>query len=127
MNGFAALLENGSIMSQGREISTADIEWTPAAFPGVQLKHLLKAVDTDGRFSIHLVRVRDGHEIGDHAHATQHELHQVIEGFGLCVLSDREIDYAPGSCAVMPQGARHRVVAQGGDLHLLATFVPALL
>jgi quercetin dioxygenase-like cupin family protein len=96
-------------------------------FKGVDLKHLITGQDTGGRFSLHLVRIEEGCAIGDHVHATQYELHEVVEGTGECRMADKAIAYLPGLCTVIPEGVHHSVIAHQGALYLLATFVPPLL
>lgn len=120
--------EGGKIHSANREVCVADIGWAPhTSFQGVYLKHLVTAAETEGRFSTHLVRIAAGHEIGEHTHATQYELHEVLDGTGICHMGGSDIAYLPGVCAVITEGVPHKVVADDQDLYLFAKFVPALL
>jgi quercetin dioxygenase-like cupin family protein len=83
--------------------------------------------DTGGRLSLHHVRVDPGCAIGDHTHAGQVEIHDVISGEGTCTLAGREIRYVPGIMGIMPADTVHRVDAGAEGLLLLATFSPPLV
>jgi len=111
------------------QIRSADaLVWNPhAKFQGVSLKHLITGSDTDGRLSLHHVKIDPGCAIGDHTHAGMVEIHDVISGEGACVLEGQEIRYSLGSMGVMPADRVHRVVAGKNGLLLLATFSPALV
>jgi quercetin dioxygenase-like cupin family protein len=116
------------VTADGAAKSATDLPWRQhATFTGVALKHLVTGAETGGAFSVHLVRLEPGAEIGDHVHETSWELHEVAGGGGECVLEGNVIPYAPGSVAVMPLNAGHRVRAGKDGLRLLAKFVPALL
>ena len=128
MNHIFAQLENGTVFPGNDRTQAADIPWNPhPAFAGVALKHLVTGADTDGAFSAHLVRLEPGAEIGAHSHGTNWELHQVTEGSGVCDLEGADLEYRPGTSAVMPMGKTHRVRAGGEGLRILAFFAPALL
>ena len=115
-------------MLPGSSVSADALAWNDhTSFKGVSLKHLVRGEKTEGKYSCHLVRVRAGHEIGDHMHEGRWESHQVIEGDGTLTLGDRKVEYVPGVTAVIPEGLKHKVIAGDTDLYLLATFVPALL
>jgi quercetin dioxygenase-like cupin family protein len=118
----------GKIFSEthGKDIDA--IAWNPhAKFKGVALKHLVTGETTQGKFSCHLVKVQAGHEIGDHIHESQWELHEVLEGNGKGILLQQEMNYVPGAFAVIPQGKVHKIIAGNTDMYLFAKFVPALL
>jgi quercetin dioxygenase-like cupin family protein len=101
--------------------------WNPhPKFAGVALKHLVTAKDTGGRLSLHHVRIDPGCAIGDHAHAGQVEIHDVISGEGSCTVAGKEIRYHPGVMGIMPADTVHRVVAGKAGLLLLASFCPPL-
>ena len=103
------------------------LAWNPhAKFAGVAMRHLITGNDTGGRLSVHHVRIDPGCAIGDHTHAGQVEIHEVIAGEGSCTVGTREIRYVPGTIGVMPADTVHRVVAGNDGLLLLATFSPAL-
>jgi quercetin dioxygenase-like cupin family protein len=111
------------------EDRTADrLAWNPhAKFAGVAMKHLVTGSDTGGRLSVHHVKIDPGCAIGDHAHAGQVEIHEVIAGEGSCTIGTKEIRYVSGTIGVMPADTIHRVIAGKDGLLLLATFSPALL
>lgn len=105
-----------------------DLDWNPhPSFSGVELKHLVTGADTEGHFSVHLVRIAPGKAIGEHDHPASWELHEVAEGSGVCRMDTQELDYAPGAMAVLPAGRPHSVHAGEDGLKLLAKFIPALV
>jgi mannose-6-phosphate isomerase-like protein (cupin superfamily) len=123
-----SVFNEGEIFFRERKINAKDLEWNShASFTGVYLKHLVKGVSTDGKFSSHIVRVNAGFEIGDHMHEDKWEMHEVISGSGKCIIDGKEIDYRPGISTVVPEGITHRVMAGNEDLYILAKFVPSLL
>ncbi len=127
---LATGFEVGTVNFLDKQIAAESLAWNAhPKFQGVALKHLVTGADTGGRFSLHLVHVAAGCEIGDHVHAAQYEVHEVLDGTGRCVMGEKTIAYAPGVCAVIPEGVQHRVMAadSDGDLYLLATFVPPLV
>ncbi len=80
------LFNNGKLVLPEKEAGFAEIGWSKhPAFKGVELKHIITAKDTDGKFSCHLVRIAPGCSIGNHIHETQLETHEVIKGSGKCV------------------------------------------
>lgn len=112
----------------GRREAVRDLPWNASpVFPGVELKHLITGADTDGRTSLHLVRIAPGCVIGGHAHDPQWEVHEVLAGSGSCVMDGAEVDYAPGVMRVLPPCLEHEVRAGDRGLRLLAVFSPALL
>ncbi len=117
----------GALRLPDREISFADIPWTPhPAFEGVALKHIVTSAQTGGQFSFHLVKIAPGKTIGEHVHEAQLETHEVIAGRGVCVRSDAEIAYAPGVISILPASVPHAVTAGKDGLYLFAKFLPAL-
>lgn len=119
---------NGSVACVAGEASSTDLPWDAhPVFSGVALKHLVPGRDTGGRFSLHLVRVDSGCSLSEHSHAENWELHEVIEGEGVCRFAGCSVDYAPGVCGVLPAGVAHEVQAGPRGLCLLAVFTPALL
>ncbi len=111
-----------------RTVAQDRLAWNDhASFKGVALKHLIKGEKTGGKFSVHMVRVKAGYMIGDHIHEGKWEMHEVVSGKGSCDRDGVNIHYEPGVIAIIPENINHRVTADGGDLYLLATFVPALL
>jgi len=127
MTTFATPWNQGRVFWKDQE-KVGDIPWSPhAKFPGVALKHLVTAAETEGRMSCHLVRIDPGCAIGDHVHETQYELHEVIEGAGQAQVADKTIAYVPGVQVMVPEKVNHRIDAGEAPLYLLAKFVPALL
>lgn len=116
------------IATESGKIIAKDLPWNPhPKFTGVFLKHLMTGRDTGGRMSLHHVRVYPGCSIGDHAHPSQVEIHDVLEGEGTCVLAGTEIPYLPGVMGLMPADTVHRIEAGDRGLLLLATFSPPLV
>ena len=126
--GHESFIWEGRVVALSGEKNAEELPWSNhPTFPGVSLKHLLTAEDTEGKFSCHLVRVLKGHEIGRHIHAGKWELHEVVSGAGRCVVEDRMVEYRPGVIMAIPADSPHVVSAQEGDLFLRAKFIPALL
>lgn len=118
---------NGKLVLPESETDFAKIEWSKhPVFKGVELKHIVTAKDTDGRFSYHLVRIAPGCSIGNHVHETQLETHEVIKGSGTCVNENSAVLYEPGTISIMQAGAAHEVTAGAEGLYLFAKFMPAL-
>ena len=112
----------------GQTIVTESIPWNPhPKFTGVFLRHLVTGKDTGGKMSLHHVRIDPGCTIGDHVHAGQVEIHDVLAGDGSCILAGTDIPYNPGVVGVMPADQVHRVEAGDQGLLLLATFSPPLV
>ena len=127
-NEIVKKIDEGKVIYLEKEIDAKELDWNEhPAFKGVFLKHLVKGGDTENKFSCHLVKVESGCEIGEHVHEEQWELHEIVAGSGKGTLGDKEINYELGISAVIPKGVKHKVVADEGDLYLLAKFVPALL
>jgi len=117
-----------TVFRSATSVTTETLPWSPhPKFAGVFLRHLVTGNDTGGRMSLHHVRIDPGCAIGDHAHAGQVEIHDVLEGAGTCVLDGNRIAYAPGVLGVMPADRIHRVDAGENGLLLLATFSPPLV
>ncbi len=119
--------DKGRIITTRQKRDSDASPWNPhAKFPGVFMKHLVTAEDSAGSFSTHMVHVCTGHEIGEHIHQTQTELHEVMLGSGICHMAEDQFAYTPGTCVVVPPGVVHRVVADKEDLYMMVTFVPPL-
>jgi quercetin dioxygenase-like cupin family protein len=117
-----------SVVMPSQTIVTESIPWNPhPKFAGVFLRHLVTGKDTGGRLSLHNVRIDPGCTIGDHAHARQIEIHDVLKGAGSCTLGETVIPYTPGVVGVLPADQVHRVEAGDQGLLLLATFSPPLV
>ncbi len=121
------LFNNGKLVLPKKEAGFAEIAWSKhPAFKGVELKHIVTAKDTDGKFSYHLVRIAPDCSIGNHTHDIQLETHEVIKGSGKCVNAGSTILYEPGTISIMQAGAAHEVDAGSEGLYLFARFMPAL-
>jgi quercetin dioxygenase-like cupin family protein len=126
--GFFETLEKGVMILENKELKVSETPWSAhPAFTGVWLKHLLKGEDSGGLLSCHLVRVDPGCQIGDHLHQGQYELHEVVQGQGVCHFLGRELDYHAGVSALMPPDVSHSIVAGDQGLWIMAKFLPALL
>ncbi len=121
------VFNNGKLVLPEREACFAEIGWSKhPTFEGVELKHIITAKDTEGKFSCHLVRIAPDCRIGDHIHETQLEMHEVIKGRGKCVNAGSIIPYEPGTISIMQAGVPHEVSAGPEGLYLFARFMPAL-
>ena len=121
------LFENGKLFLPEKEADFSEIEWSKhPTFIGVELKHIITAKDTDGKFSYHLVRIAPDCSIGNHIHETQLETHEVIKGSGRCVNAGSTIPYGAGTISIMQAGVPHEVHADSEGLYLFAKFMPAL-
>ena len=119
---------NETIVSTDGYRKAESLPWNPhPKFAGVALKHLVTGKDTGGRLSLHHVRVDPGCTIGDHTHAGQVEIHDVIAGEGTCTVAGKEIRYVPGTMGIMSADTVHRIDAGEEGLLLLATFSPPLV
>ena len=117
------LFNNGKLVLPEKEAGFAKIKWSKhPTFEDVELKHIITAKDTDGKFSYHLVRIAPGCSIGNHIHET----HEVIKGSGRCVNAGCTIPYEPGTISIMQAGVPHEVTAGSEGLYLFAKFMPAL-
>ncbi len=117
----------GRLEVPGKAVNFDDIPWSAhPVFAGVELKHIVRAADTDGTYSFHLVRIAPNCSIGDHIHDPQLETHEVIAGHGKCINGGIEIAYEPGVISIMPAKVHHEVHAGEEGLLLFAKFMPAL-
>ena len=120
--------EHETIVSMTSEQKTESLPWNPhPKFEGVFLRHLVTGKDTGGRMSLHHVRIYPGCAIGDHTHAGQVEIHDVLSGEGTCTLAGRRIEYVPGVMGIMPADTIHRIDAGDKGMLILATFSPPLV
>jgi quercetin dioxygenase-like cupin family protein len=123
-----ATVETSTIFTRKDSIEMESIPWNKhATFPGVYLKHLVKGDQTGGNFSCHLVKVEAGCELGEHIHANNWEIHEIVSGTAAGYLEGKEMTYVPGTTAIIPAGSKHRVVAGDRDLYIRAKFIPALV
>lgn len=120
--------EKGNTYLTTTTVSNNEKQWNPhPTFPGVSLKHLISGEQTANRFSSHIVRIEPGCILDEHIHEGKTELHEIIEGSGVCLLNETEIHYLPGDCAVIPDDTKHKVTAGENGLTIYAKFIPALL
>lgn len=106
------VFDNGQFILPETKADFAGIAWSEhPAFAGVELKHIVTAKDTDGRFSYHLVRIAPGCGIGNHIHETRLETHEVIKGSGKCINAGSVIPYEAGTISLMQAGVPHEVIA----------------
>jgi mannose-6-phosphate isomerase-like protein (cupin superfamily) len=119
--------ENGNTHLLTNSISNIDKSWNPhTKFQGVYLKNLITGDQTNNRFSSLIVRIDPGCALDTHVHEGRTELHEVMEGSGICFLGGNEIHYLPGDCAVIPDDTMHKVIAGSDGMIIHAKFVPAL-
>lgn len=124
---FEKFSTGGQLLLPDAEVSFGGIPWNRhPTFDGVELKHIVTAGETGGRFSFHLVRIAPGGVIGNHIHQTQLETHEVIAGSGTCINNGAELAYEPGVISILPVGLPHEVRAGPDGLYLFAKFMPAL-
>jgi quercetin dioxygenase-like cupin family protein len=128
MNAQLLSGRHAAVVVAGQTIDAESLPWNPhPKFPGVLHRHLVTGKDTGGCMSLHQVRIDPGCAIGDHAHAGQVEIHDVLAGHGNCTLERTAIPYNAGIIGVMPANQVHRVEAGDKGLLLLATFSPPLV
>jgi quercetin dioxygenase-like cupin family protein len=119
--------DKGTVFANGKLINAEDIPWNAhAKFKGVSIKHLVKAEHSNGMFSCHLVRVEPNHCLGKHEHETQVEIHETVEGSGICIVDGQSLEYKPGVIGIMQIKAVHEINASDEGILLLAKFIPAL-
>ncbi|MCM1118168.1 MAG: cupin [bacterium] len=117
----------GKLVLPEKEVDFGKIAWSKhPTFEGVELKHIITAKDTEGKFSYHLVRIAADCSIGNHIHETQLETHEVIGGSGSCANAGSTVLYEVGTISIMQAGAPHEVTAGPQGLYLFAKFMPAL-
>ncbi|MTV50211.1 cupin domain-containing protein [Heliobacillus mobilis] len=127
LDDFSGKILEGKLFCNEKIALNEEIPWNRhPSFSGVYLKDLVKAKDTNNKFSVHMVRVEAGAEIGNHIHVGKFEMHQVISGDGICSINDSEINYTAGVMSVIPENQPHRVLTDKQELLMIATFVPAL-
>ena len=118
---------SGRLEVPGKVIGFDDISWSKhPIFEGVELKHIVKADETGGAYSFHLVRIAPNKSILDHIHDPQLETHEVIAGKGICINNGSKLIYEPGVISIMPTKVHHEVHAGEEGLYLFAKFFPAL-
>ena len=122
------VFELGTIYINGFELNKTDnIEWQKhLKFNGVFTKGLFSGKDSDNNLSAMLVKIEPNCEIGNHIHEGKAELHEVVYGEGVTLVSDRSIAYKPGVISLIPADVPHSVKASNSGLVLLAKFTPPL-
>ncbi len=121
-------IANSTVHYSDRNVNLSDVDWIKhPVFKGVHLKHMIKGCDSDGLFSSHLVKIDPDCSLETHNHKEQIELHEIIEGDGVCCLSDTKFNYHLGKMAVIPKGMDHKVHAGENGLIFFAKFFPPLL
>lgn len=120
--------ENGIISFNDKKVNINELPWNPSpAYKGVSLKHVITGSNTNNYFSIHLVKIEPGCEIGLHNHLGKTELHEVMAGEGLAYIEESEIQYKTGVISLIPADKDHLVKAGDDGLYLFAKFFPALI
>jgi len=121
-------IENGRLYLTSTLTENNSNEWNAhPSFKGVYLKHFVTSAQTNGQFSAHMVKVEPNCTLDLHIHDGKTEMHEVIEGSGICIIYNKEYTYAVGDMSVIPSNTTHKVVAGNAGLYLLAKFVPALV
>lgn len=127
LNNMKEIFENGSIYTLDNDVMGEDIAYTPhPKFKGVALKHLVTGDMTDGLISCHIVKVEPDCVLDFHSHENSVEIHEIIQGSGICTIGDKEVEYEVGSLGVMPKGVNHKIVAGKEGITVLAKFAPPL-
>jgi len=128
MTDLFASFTSGCIAHQNNTTDAKSLPWNPhPSLIGVSLKHLITGSETEGRFSVHLVKLDADAEISDHIHEDSWELHEIAGGEGYCILDGKRIPYEPGVVTVLPKKVKHSVQAGENGLFIMAKFIPALL
>lgn len=114
--------ENGTIFVNGEKLhDISAIEWSKhPKFAGVYMKNLF--VGNEGNFKALLVKIDPHHEIGNHIHEGEDELHEIISGEGSALVGTETIPYNPGAVSFIPSDIEHNIKAGEGGLVLLAKF-----
>ena len=121
---IARLIEEGVVFSPAQGAGRLPPWYSNPGWTGVALADLASGADTKDAFSSHLVRVQKGCEVSSHLHDSQWEWNIILDGHGRILLDGREVSFKPGDTFTTPPGVRHAVVADEGDVALLAVFVP---
>jgi quercetin dioxygenase-like cupin family protein len=122
------IFEKGILYINGTSIDFNSILWNEHSnFKGVFLKDIIQGESTGNRLSCHLVRINPGCEIGIHTHSGKTELHEIIQGSGICTIEQLKIEYHTGVIGFIPADKNHSIKAKQEGLFLLAKFFPALL
>lgn len=124
MNDF----NKGKLYINEKIIDVEDLQWNEHSdFKGVFLKHIIKGADTNNSLSCHLVKINPDCEIDIHNHSGKTELHEILSGFGQCLIEQTTINYQKGVVGFIPTDKNHSIKASNKGLFFLAKFFPALL
>lgn len=119
--------DKGIVSGPELNVQSESLAWNPhPTCAGVSLKHLVTGKETDGAFSVHLVKLDPEAEIVRHVHQSNWELHEVVGGSGACRLAERTLSYTSGTVAITPKNVPHSVHAGKEGLCMLSKFIPAL-
>jgi quercetin dioxygenase-like cupin family protein len=119
---------NGKLFINGSTVNLENLSWDEhPANKGVFLKHIIKGEETGNQLSCHFVKINPSCEIGLHIHAGKTELHEVLEGSGLCIIEESSVKYKKGVIGFIPADKNHSLKASESGLFLMAKFFPALL
>jgi len=120
---FFEQFDAGVLVIAGKRTDISRLAWNPHKdYKGVFFKHVLIA-DQTGGLGFNFVRVLPGHELGMHIHPDSIELHEVIEGSGVCVTGGEEISYTPGTISLIAKNAPHAIRAGENGLTFFAQFL----
>ena len=116
--------DNGTLLAGETTYALAEHPWQPhKEYPGVFLKTLVSTEHTGGLCTCHMVRIEADHAILLHTHPGSLELHEVLQGSGICYMNNMATPYKPGTVGVIPANTPHEVKADGSGLWLFAKFV----
>jgi quercetin dioxygenase-like cupin family protein len=116
--------ENGILVQAGQTTRVSLFAWNEHKnFAGVFLKNVVTTDQTTGLLSCHLVRIDPHCAIGLHTHPTSMELHEVVQGKGVCLIGQEEVAYVPGTVAIIACNTPHEVRAGAEGLCLFAKFI----
>lgn len=128
MTDLLTSFASGNISRISGSKDAKSLAWNPhPSNAGVNLKHLITGDETEGRFSVHLVKLDPGAIIGEHVHEDHWELHAIVGGDGVCAVERNAVTYEAGDMNVLPENIKHSVQAGKNGLLILAKFIPALL
>ena len=120
--------ENGNVHTLLETVSNTISNWNPhPKFRGVYLKHMVTGSQTQNKFSCHIVKIEAGCMLDVHIHEGITELHEIMNGSGICIINGINVAYKPGDYAIIPNDTNHQVIAGENGLVLFAKFFPSLL
>lgn len=127
MNSYLERLLQSEIDVDGKTIKVDDLKWEQhPVYEGVEMKHLVRGMDTDNHNSKSLVRISKGSVIKTHNHPNNSESIKFISGNGTLVLKNKIIKMSPRSSVDLEKGANHEIRTFDEDVYLIASFMPAL-